>query len=104
MANAGSGSSAKYSTQAMWLGLALAPQVGPTRSRRLVEHFGGIDNVFRASLTELEAAGLTAVSAQSIHNRDSLARAEEELLRATAAGAAIVTLDDPQYPSQLRQI
>jgi DNA processing protein len=99
-----SGTSATYSTQAMWLGLALAPQLGPTRSRRLVEHFGGVEKVFRASLTELEAAGLPAVSAQSIHNRDSLARAEEELLRVAAAGAAIVTLDDPQYPAQLRQI
>src|SRR5438270_4073750 len=99
-----SGTSATYSTQAMWLGLALAPQLGPTRSRRLVDHFGSVDKVFRASLTELEAAGLPAVSAQSIHNRDSLARAEEELLRVAAAVAAIVTIDDTQYPAQLRQI
>src|SRR5438067_1954353 len=104
MSNGHSGTSATYSSQAMWLGLALAPQLGPTRSRRLVEHFGNVEAVFRASLTELEAAGLPAVSAQAIHNRDSLARAEEELLRATAAGAAVVTIDDPAYPAHLRQI
>lgn len=104
MSNGHSGSSVSYSRQAMWLALALAPQLGATRSRRLVEHFENVENVFRASLTELEAAGLPAVSAQAIHSRDSLARAEEELLRATAAGAAIVTIDDPAYPQHLRQI
>jgi len=88
----------------MWLGLALAPQVGATRSRRLVEHFGNIAAVYRASLTELEAAGLPAVSAQAIYNHDALARAEEELLRAATAGASIITLDDPAYPEHLRQI
>jgi hypothetical protein len=31
-----------------------------------VEHFGGTNAVFTASLTELEAAGLPAVAAQSI--------------------------------------
>lgn len=88
----------------MWLALALAPQLGATRSRRVVEHFGTIEEVFRASLTELEAAGLPAAPAQAIYSRDSLARAEEELLRAAAAGAAIVTLEDPLYPQRLRQI
>ena len=49
-----------------WLALALTPGLGPTRARKLVEHFGGADEVLRASLTELEAAGLMAVSAQSL--------------------------------------
>lgn len=104
MGNGHSASSPSYSKQAMWLALALAPQLGATRSRRVVEHFGTIEEVFRASLTELEAAGLPAAPAQAIYSRDSLARAEEELLRAAAAGAAIVTLEDPLYPQRLRQI
>jgi hypothetical protein len=37
-----------------WLVLALTPRLGPTRARRLVEHFGGGQNIFKASLTELE--------------------------------------------------
>jgi len=39
-----------------WLALTLTPGLGPTRSRRLVEYMGSIAAVFRASLTELEAA------------------------------------------------
>jgi ERCC4-type nuclease len=40
-----------------WLALTLTPGLGPTRARRLAEHFGGVQNIFKASLTELEAHG-----------------------------------------------
>jgi len=57
----------ELSSQALsWLALALTPGLGPTRARKLVEHFGSAEQVLRASLTELEAAGLMAVSAQSL--------------------------------------
>jgi DNA processing protein len=46
-----------------WLALSLTPGLGPTRARRLVEHMGNVAAVFRASLTELEATGVLAVSA-----------------------------------------
>ena len=49
-----------------WLALSLTKGLGPKRGRSLVEHLGGIQNVFKASLTELEAAGIRAVSAQSL--------------------------------------
>lgn len=48
------------------LALALTPSPGPGRCRRLVEHFGSINSVFNASLTELEGAGLPVAAAQSI--------------------------------------
>jgi DNA processing protein len=87
-----------------WIALGLTPGLGPTRSRRLVDHFGGVENVFRASLTELEACGLQAVSAQSIGTGKSMEMAQEEMIRATSAGAHILTLDDAEYPPNLKQI
>src|ERR1700756_64502 len=87
-----------------WLALGLTPGLGPSRARRLVEHFGSIAAVFRASLTELEATGLLAVSAQSVGTGKSLELAQEELARAASAGAAIVSLDDPAYPARLKEI
>jgi DNA processing protein len=60
--------------------------------------------IFRASLTELEATGLLAVSAQSLGTGKSLELAQEELGKARAAGVQIVTLDDPEYPQHLKQI
>lgn len=87
-----------------WLALARTPGLGATRSRKLVEHFGGVERVFHASLTELEAAGLQAQSAQAIALGKSLEEAGEEMVRATTAGAHVVTLDDRAYSSELREI
>jgi DNA processing protein len=87
-----------------WLALSLTPSLGPGRARRLLEHFGGIDALFRASLTELEASGLFAAAAQAIATGKSLDLAHEELGKASVAGATIVTYDDAAYPPLLQQI
>ena len=87
-----------------WLALALTPSLGPSRCRRLVEHFGSANAVFRASLTELEAAGLQAIAAQSIALGKSAELAQEEMVRAASVGAQILTLDGPAYPPLLKQI
>ena len=91
-------------TSMQWLALALTPGLGPTKARRVIEFFGGVQALFRASLTELEAAGLRAVSAQSLGTGRSMELAQDELGKAAAAGAQIVSLDDPRYPAQLKQI
>jgi DNA processing protein len=87
-----------------WLALALTPGLGPTRVRHLVDRFGNVAAIFRASLTELEATGLLAVSAQSIGTGKSIELAQEELERSKAAGAHIVSFDDSRYPVRLREI
>jgi DNA processing protein len=87
-----------------WLALALTPGLGPTKARRLIERLGGVQAIFRATLTELEAAGIPAVTAQSLGPGHSLELAQDELARASAAGVRVVAMDDPAYPSQLKQI
>jgi DNA processing protein len=87
-----------------WLALALTPGLGPTKARRLVEFLGGVQAVFRASLTELEATGIQAVSAQSLGTGRSLELAHDEMARAAAANVCIIGLEDPAYPPQLKQI
>ena len=91
-------------TSMQWLALALTPGLGPTKARRVIEFFGSVQALFRASLTELEAAGLRAVSAQSLGTGRSMELAQDELGKAASAGARIVALDDPEYPTQLKQI
>ena len=78
--------------------------LGTDQSPRLVELFGGVAGIFKASLTELEAAGLRAVSAQSLGTGRSIDLAQDEQLRAQEAGVTVISLDDSPYPSQLKQI
>ena len=87
-----------------WLAISLTPGLGPTRSRKLVEHFGSPEAVFRASLTELEAAGIQAVSAQSLATGKSAELARDEIAQAAAAGVTLLSMDDPCYPPRLKEI
>jgi DNA processing protein len=87
-----------------WLAISLTPGLGPTRSRKLVEHFRAVDAVFRATLTELEASGIPAISAQSLATGKSGELAREEIARAAATNASIVSIDDPSYPPRLKEI
>jgi DNA processing protein len=87
-----------------WLAISLTPALGPTRSRKLVEHFGSPEAVFRASLTELEASGIQAVSAQSLATGKSAELARDEIAQAAAAGVILLSMDDPFYPPRLKEI
>ncbi|HLJ28483.1 MAG TPA: DNA-processing protein DprA [Candidatus Angelobacter sp.] len=100
MATAGPGTS----NTIYWLALSLTPGLGPTRGRKLVEHFRNPQDVFHASLTELEALGLQAHSAQSIVLGKSLELATEEFSKATAGGISILTREDAVWPNRLNEI
>ncbi len=87
-----------------WLAISLTPGLGPTKARKLVEHFGSAEAVLRASLTELESTGIQAVSAQSLATGKSAELAREEIARAAAADVTMVSMDDPAYPPRLKEI
>src|SRR3954468_4535872 len=91
-------------TSLQWLALSLTPAMGPIRGHRLVQHLGAVERVFLSSLTELEAAGIPAVSAQSIALGKSYSAAEEEFMKARDAAAEIITFDDACYPVRLKEI
>ncbi|MGA2646061.1 MAG: hypothetical protein ABSF15_15220 [Candidatus Sulfotelmatobacter sp.] len=87
-----------------WLAIPLTQALGPTRARKLVEHFGSAEAVFRASLTELGSTGMQAVSAQSIATGKSAELAREEMARAAAAGVTVASGEDACYPPWLKEI
>jgi DNA processing protein len=70
----------------------------------LIEHYGTAERVFQASLTELEATGRRAVSAQSLTTGKSLELAQQECAKAAEAGAKIISLSDPEYLPRLKEI
>ena len=89
---------AATSRQICWLALTLTPGLGPTRAKRLVEFFGGVEAVFNASLTELEAAGLSAAAAQSLGTGKSVELAHDEITKALAR--ALDVLPSTTQPTQ----
>jgi DNA processing protein len=87
-----------------WLALSQTPGIGAGRARKLLEHFGTVDRLFAASLTELEACGLPAASAQSLALGKSLELASAEYDRVREMGASVIVRGDAEYPSRLLEI
>ena len=96
--------SAGISNNIYWLALTLTPGLGPTRGRKLVERFGNVQDIFHASLTELEAQNLQAQSAQHIALGKSLELAHDEFAKIAAAGVQLLCRDDAAWPQRLSEI
>ncbi len=93
-----------HTRKLQWLALSQTPGIGAGRGRKLVEHFGSIDRLFAAPLTELEACGIAAAAAQSIVLGKSLELASTEYDRIREMGASVVVLGDAEFPSRLLEI
>jgi DNA processing protein len=69
-----------------------------------LREFGSPAAIFDAPLTTLEAQRLPAAVAQALHSRQPLSDAARELAAVQAHGCRLLTWDEPQYPSRLREI
>src|SRR5580704_15561107 len=87
-----------------WLALALTPGLGARMAGKLLREMGSPQQIFNASLTELESHHLPAAVAQAIHSHRPLSDAAKELAAAQAAGCKLLTWDEPEYPARLREI
>src|SRR5580698_9427445 len=87
-----------------WMALILTPKMGTTRIWKAMDRLGSAEHLFEASLTELEALGMPAQSAQFVIEGKARAAAEDEMKRTAEAGGSILTPEDPAYPERLREI
>ena len=87
-----------------WLALTRVEGLGARGAHQLVQHFGSPQAVYMASLTELEACGLPARTAQAIFAQAGQHEASKEKEAAGKAGARLVTYADDDYPPLLKQI
>lgn len=94
----------KRAAQLAWLGLVLAPGMGATRTWRVMNRLGDPEQIFRASLTELEGLGMPAHSAQFVFEGKAREAAKDEFARTIESGARILTPSDKSYPARLREI
>src|SRR5260370_32193795 len=61
-----------------WLALRLTPGLGARLAGKLLRQFGSPEEIFRASLTELEACQLPAAGAQAGVSKAALRDAEKQ--------------------------
>ena len=92
-----------------WLTLHLAPSLGSTSCRKLVEHFGSPERVLSATASQLQEAASRvrqkAIAALCGDSKEGLGlAARQELERAEELGIEFFTIDDPRYPVLLKNI
>ena len=88
-----------------WVGLSLAPGLGPATIRKLLDVFHSPGHVFAAAQAELSGAtGLPAAQLDGLlRSRELLEAAQTEIERLKRLGGRPLSLVDPDYPEQLRQ-
>jgi DNA processing protein len=82
----------------------MTPGLGSRLTAKLLRQFGSPEEVFHASLTELEACQLPAAPARAIHARQAHRDAEAELERTRKAGCQLLNWTEPEYPKRLLEI
>ncbi len=82
----------------------MTPGLGTRTAVRLIETFKTPERIFRASRSELEAAGLPPGIAQSVSSGCAFEDAVTQQQKLIEVGGAVVPLTDPQYPARLKEI
>ena len=90
--------------QLHWLALRMAPGLGTRKAGQLIGIFRTPQAIFRASRSELEAAGLPASVAQSIASGCAFEDAVTQRQKMIEAAAVVIPLTDPRYPPRLKEI
>lgn len=88
-----------------WLTLARADGVGAVGFSRLLEHFGTVDRVLGASVSELmQVNGIGQKKAEQVFTSRTKFNVKKELDLADKLSVWLLTLADDRYPTLLRRI
>lgn len=88
-----------------FVALNMLPHIGPVRLRKLLEAFGSGPAILSASAANLQSVpGIGQEAAKSVANWKDTVDPAAEIERAANFGASILTLNDPAYPTLLREI
>jgi DNA processing protein len=86
-----------------WLALSQLTGVGPVTVRHWLEYFTSIENLFSASITDWQAAGISTKHIQLLKNINWQI-IENDLLWLKKNNSQIISLEDAEYPSLLKEI
>ncbi len=84
-----------------WAALISSARIGGTLATRLLKHFGSLEAVFAASVSDLlQVQGIGNNTANAIKHAD-LPCIQEMLDRLNEAGIEVITWEEPAYPQNL---
>jgi DNA processing protein len=87
-----------------WLALRLTSGLGARLAAKLLRQFGSPEQIFRASLTELEACQLPVAAAQAVFSKAAFREGQKELALVRKAGCQLIHWEETEYPKRLLEI
>ncbi len=87
-----------------WVGFNSIPGIGRVRLTQLENYFGSLENAWKASPGELKRAGLDSAALRAITQWRPNASPEAEMEKLERYGIKVLTCNDPDYPSRLKEI
>ncbi|MFQ5996397.1 MAG: DNA-processing protein DprA [Dehalococcoidales bacterium] len=87
-----------------WVGFSLIPGIGRVKLTQLENYFGSMEKAWQAAPAELKQAGLDRGAIQAITSWRSKISLEAEMEKLDRYGVKVLTYNDPNYPSRLKEI
>lgn len=87
-----------------WVGFNNIPGIGRVRLTHLENHFGNLENAWKASPGELRASGIDSVALKAIARYRPDVSPDEEMRKLQRYGIKVITCKDDDYPSRLKEI
>jgi DNA processing protein len=91
-------------SQVHWLALAGISGLGGVTAHKLLERFGDVQEIFRASVSELTAVPRVTKDIAEQIGRAPLEQLQEELYGLSEEEIDLLTWEDARFPSRLREL
>ena len=87
-----------------WVAFSRIPGIGRIRTSQLKEHFGKLEDAWKASEGELKQAGLDSRSTSALLALRPKISLDAEMEKLARYKVKAITCEDPRYPSRLKEI
>ncbi len=87
-----------------WVGFSIVPGIGRVRFSQLENHFGTLEEAWKAAPVDLKRSGLDSSSVNAIVSWRPKISLEDEMEKLNRHGVKVLTSHDQNYPSRLREI
>jgi len=87
-----------------WVGFNNIPGIGRVRLSQLENHFGSLEQAWKASPGELKRAGLDSPALRAISQWRDKVEPEAEMEKLDKFGIQVLTCNDSAYPGRLKEI
>ena len=87
-----------------WVAFTRIPRIGRARVKLMEDHFGTLENAWRAGLSELKSAGLDSRTAQLVATRKLSIDPDAEMSSLVDHDVRAITWHDPEYSPRLKEI